>query len=1008
MAVSRKTVTVLFADVADSTGLGERLDPEALRRVMSRYFETTRAVLERHGGTVEKFIGDAVMAVFGIPRLHEDDALRAVRAADELTRAFADLNRELERDRDVALGIRIGINTGEVVAGDGSGGDHLVTGDTVNVAKRLEEAARAGEVIVGSATERLARAGAMFDFVEPIAAKGKSQLVEAWRLVGIAADGVAFERHLDTPLVGREQQLAELVAAFDAAVAERACRRVTVVGPAGIGKSRLATELCHRVERDATVLVGRCLPYGDGITYWPLVEVIRALGGEPRLAEVMAGARDAELVLARLGTITGDTGAVSQETFWAFRRLCETLARDRPLVLTFEDVHWAEPTFVDLLDYVTGWVRDAPILLLCLARPELAEHGASWLTAETTLELGPLSTAESEALLDAIGAAGPARARIAEAAEGNPLYAEQMAAMVAEAGFDDAPFTMPPSIHALLSARLDRLTPPERGAIERAAVAGKEFALSAVTYLTPADDRADVNHSLLALARKGLIRPHRSRLAGEDAFTFAHALIRDAAYSAIAIAARADLHERFAGWIERHVDEGELDEIVGYHLEQAFRSREQLGLVDDRIRAVAERAGVRLGRAGRRAFVRRDLPAAVTLLTRASALLPAEHATRLAALPELGSALMRTGDFGRADSVWTEALAGAVATGDKQLELRTLIEREFFRTFTEPETTPDQIVAVAEAAIPLLEEIGDELGLSKAWWLLAEADVFAARWGARAAALERALEHARRAGDQRDEATLVSLLAQALAFGPTPVDEAISRCEALRRSDSGDSAVDAGVATTIAVLMAMRGEIDEARTMCREARAALEDLGLRLSGAGRSLAAGWIELLAGDADAAARELRAGHDELAAMGERSLRPTVAAYLAYALAEAGRLDEAEEFAAASKELAVPADIVTQVVWRAALARALAHRGEMGEAERLGRKAVDLAASTDFLELQGEALVSLGEVLHAAGRSQAADLLVESARKTFKRKGNVVSERRTRELLAATSADTAPPTR
>jgi tetratricopeptide (TPR) repeat protein len=388
----------------------------------------------------------------------------------------------------------------------------------------------------------------------------------------------------------------------------------------------------------------------------------------------------------------------------------------------------------------------------------------------------------------------------------------------------------------------------------------------------------------------------------------------------------------------------------------------------------------------------------VNLLTRASALLPEEHPTRLAALPELGSALMRTGDFARSESTWDDALRGAIATGDKRLELRILIEREFFRTFAQENASPDQLVAVAETAIPLLEELGDELGLSKAWWLLAEADVFAARWRARAAALERALEHARRAGDTRDEATLVSQLAQALAFGPTPVDEAISRCEELRRSTPDDSAVDAGVASTIATLLAMRGDFEEARALCARARDVLDELGLRPASAGRSLPAGWIELLAGDPEAAARELRAGYDELERMGERSIRPTVAAYLAFALTEAGRFDEAAEVACIAEELSVPADVVTQVVWRAARSRSFAYRGELEAAEQLGREAVDLAASTDFLELQGQTLMSLAEVLRRAGRPQAAALLLETAQETFERKGNVVSARRAGQQLAA----------
>ena len=280
MAVSRRTVTVLFADVADSTPLGERLDPEILRQVMSRWFERMSEVLERHGGTVEKFIGDAVMAVFGIPELHEDDALRAVRAATELRAALAQLNEELERELGVHIGIRVGVNTGEVVAGDGSGGQMLVTGDPVNVAKRLEEAARTGEILLGDGTRRLVGNAALLEPRDELTVKGKSGPVVAWNVLGVIEGAPAYARRLDAPLVGRADELRLLREAFATAVSKRACRLVTVVGPAGIGKSRLAAELCHSVRENARTLTGRCLPYGEGITFWPLVQIIGMLGSD--------------------------------------------------------------------------------------------------------------------------------------------------------------------------------------------------------------------------------------------------------------------------------------------------------------------------------------------------------------------------------------------------------------------------------------------------------------------------------------------------------------------------------------------------------------------------------------------------------------------------------------------------------------------------------------------------------------------------------------------------------
>jgi class 3 adenylate cyclase/tetratricopeptide (TPR) repeat protein len=1013
MAVSRRAVTVLFADVVGSTPLGERLDPEPLRRVLTRFFERSCELLERYGGTVEKFIGDAIMAVFGIPELHEDDALRAVRAAAEMREMLATLNVELEEELGVRLAVRIGINTGEVVTGDGTQVGTLVTGDAVNVAKRLEEAGTSGEILVGAATERLVRSSALLEPVDPIPAKGKAQPVEAWRLLAAIAGMPAISRRFDIPLLGREDELAQLRDAYARAVAERRCVQFTVLGAAGIGKSRLAAELFELVRGEAMVVVGRCLAYGKGITFWPVNEALRELGGASAVEELFTGDDDGDLVRARLEGLKGRAPASrAQETFWAFRRVCENVARRRPLVLCFEDVHWAEPTFLDLVEYLAGWIRDAPVLLLCLARPELVDQRPRFTAAtpdSASLSLQPLTRDDAAAMADALGI-DVDRERIVETAEGNPLFVEQLAAVVAEGGRLDA---IPPTLHALLAARLDRLDTGERGAIERAAVVGREFAGDAIAHMTPADERSDLGRALFSLVRKGLIHPVRSNEQSHDRFRFGHALVRDAAYAALSKERRAELHERFAGWLDG-VDTTsplELEEIRGYHLEQVHRYRSDLGAIDDETRRIGERAGELLGKAGQRAFARGDAPAAVNLLARAATLLPTEHSTRLHALPQLGSALMRTGDFGRADEVLAEAVDAASAAGDKRLELRAVIDREFFRTFTSPQDSTTEIVRVAEAAMPLLEQLGDDLGLAKAWWLRSEAEVNAGRWAARAAALERALEYSRRSSDARDEATLTALLAQALVYGPTPVPDAITRCEELRaeahagardgQRASIDRGIDAAIAIALAELRAMQGEFEEARASCAHARELYDELGLRFMRATQSLAPAAVELLAGDPDAAVEELRWGYDALEAMGERGIRSTVAAFLAQALVAAGRYDEAEELSLVSEELAAAADVVTQVVWRAARAPALARRGDDARAEELARQAVDLAETTDFLDLQGEALLALADVLRVAGRGEEASPLVRDARESYARKGNVVAALRTDALLAELAA-------
>ncbi len=553
----RKTVTVLFADVTGSTALGEQLDPESFRRVMARYFEAARTCLERHGGTVEKFIGDAVMAVFGVPTVHEDDALRALRAATELREALSELNEQLERDYGVSLLLRTGVNSGEVVTGTE---ERLATGDAVNVAARLEQAAPPGEILIGEQTLALARGAIEVEPVEPLPLKGKSENVPAYRVLRVIEGAAAFDRRLDSPLVGSRGELERMRAAFDAAVSGRSCRLVTVLGPPGIGKSRISRELEAALAGDATVLTGSCLPYGDGITYWPLVEIFRDAGAEDELDAALAAGGP-------------------EEIFLSVRRSFEQRARERPLALVIEDIHWAEPTLLDLLDHLVDWTRDAPLLLLCSARPELLDERPAWGGQEQAenIRLEPLSRAESDELIDELvddpGLREEIRARIRDTAEGNPLFVEQLLAAVSERGETEE---LPPTIHALLAARLDGLPVDERDVLERASVVGQEFEWEALAVLS-ADGSRPPGALLSTLVRKELIVPHEA--IGDD-FRFRHVLIRDAAYERIPKERRAELHERFADWLEPRGPE--FEEIVGYHLEQAYRSVEALGPIGER------------------------------------------------------------------------------------------------------------------------------------------------------------------------------------------------------------------------------------------------------------------------------------------------------------------------------------------------------------------------------------------------------------------------------------------
>jgi len=980
-AAVRKTVTVLFCDLADSTALGERLDAETLRDLLERWYAAMRNAVEAHGGTVEKFIGDAVMAVFGVPQVHEDDALRAVRAAVEMRAGIDSLNAGL----DAGLRIRIGINSGEVVTGEGTA--TLVTGAAVTTAKRLEEAAAPGEILIGDTTRRLVENATELERVGAVPAKGKKEPVEAWRVLGTIAGAAPFARRLDAPLVGRGGELAFLHDELAAAEREGACRLVTIYGAAGVGKSRLAGELLAQVAGSAEILSARCLPYGDGITFLPLTELVRSAGGESAILAAVAAEEDGALIADRLRGALGTTAAPSssEETFWAVRRVLETLARVRPLVICLEDVHWAEPTFLDLLEYIAGWSRDAPMLLLCLARPDLLDERPRWGGARVTLE--PLTGSESEELLDELAAEWPipsaARAEIAEAAEGNPLFVEQMVAMLAEAGET----SIPPTIQALLAARLDRLEPRERAMLERAAVAGKEFTRGAIAGLSPHEERADGAGVLLSLVRKELVRPERSAFLGDDGFRFRHALIRDAAYAAIPKSTRAELHEGMAAWLDAHDGEGEL---VGYHLEQAYRFRVELGLADEA--GLATRAGALLGEAGRRAFARDDARAATNLLLRACELLPRESPLRLDLARRAALALWSTGSVDEATAMLDEHIASAAELGAPGQEWSGRLDLATWNLIA-GRVGAEELLRVAGQAIGVFEELGDEAGLGRGWRRIAHAETVIGRYGAAADAAEQALRYARSSGERFEEAHIIDVLCTSLLYGPAPADAAIARCrEMLLEAESG-SVIEANIAASLAGLLAMRDSYDAARELARRAKSIYAELGLQLGSAGLSQVAGPMELLAGDLSAAERELRRGLGILEPSGAHGYQ---AALLAQVLYEQGRPREAAVQVEAAAAHAAPDNVAAQVAWRGVRAK-LDVEESPERALALARDAVGLAETTEAPNLLADALSDLAAVLRAAGDA-GADAVALRALDLYERKGNIPAARRVADALPA----------
>jgi class 3 adenylate cyclase/tetratricopeptide (TPR) repeat protein len=973
----RKVVTLLFCDVVGSTALGESTDPEALRGLLGRYFDEMKSIVERHGGTVEKFIGDAVMAVFGVPQLHEDDALRAVRAAVEMRDALPELGVEA----------RIGVNTGEVVVGTA---ERLATGDAVNVAARLEQAAGAGEVLLGPETAALVRDAVETEELE-LDLKGKTAALVAHRLISLQAHAPGFARRFDAPLVGRERELRRLQEAFGQAGADGSCQLFTILGSAGVGKSRLVAEFIGSVE-GARVVRGRCLPYGEGITYWPVIEVLKQL----------PPARELDLdpaAVAAIEGLLGDEPAVSstEEIPWALRKLLESAAASAPVVVVFDDIHWAEPAFFDLIEHIADLSRAAPILLLCIARPELLDRRPGWgggkLNATTVL-LEPLSATQTDELLERLlGAAAlgdELRGRIRDAAEGNPLFIEEMVALVEESG--DGEVTVPGTIQALLAARLDQLEPAERGVLERGSVEGRVFHRGAVQALAP--EETQVESRLTGLVRKELVRPDKAQLTGEDAYRFRHLLIRDAAYEALPKATRAELHERFAEWLAEHgLELVELDEIVGYHFEQAHRYRTELGGENSEL---GVRAAQRLTSAGRRSLMMGDGAGAANLLARAAALAGPRDKDGVELLLELAQALVDSGDLREARVRREEALELARSLDDRALELRARCELDDLRITIDRSFTAEQAIERGREAVRELEQIGDDEALAAAWNLVAFGENLRGTWTGMVPALERVAEHARLAGNRRRESEVLFFLGPAIFWGPTPVSVGLPRAEAIAESAGTVKWGKAWAARAVVGFYAMEGRFEEARELAARAGAILEELGRPIELYTMAFWTAPLELLAGDPVAAEREAAAACDGLEAAGEKGFLSTMSALLADALYAQGRLDEAEAAVRGSREAATSDDFNAQAAWRAAQAKILARRGELEEAERLAREAIEIIDRSDELSHQGEFRVGLAEVLQLAGRTDESIPVLEEALERYEQKENRVAADTTRALL------------
>jgi len=1007
----RKTVTILVCDFA-AARVGGRLEAEVMRRVMERCHHASAEIVRRHGGTVETLAGDVVMAVFGIPAAHEDDALRALRAAAEVRGALVVLSDELDAQWEVRLSPRFGLDTSEVVTGGADPGHALISGEAVHVASALQQAAESGEILISEAMWRLTRGAVRAESAALLTGKG-GRNVSAWRLLEVRAGAPAISRRFDTPFVGRGRELAQLRSAYERTCSEKAPCLFTVLGEAGIGKSRLAAEARLALLPEAQVLVGRCLPYGEGITFAALREIVsQALGGEPAhaLGLLLAGEPDGARAAGAVGGLLGLTSADTtlEEGFWGVRRLCEGLTGSRPLVLVFEDVHWAETTMLDLIEYIAENAREAPLFLLCLARRDLLDQRPRWGGGKpnaTTVTLEPLTEPESGMLADwlihDLGAATATPALVVRAAQGNPLFVEQLVAMLADGRSARDELQLPGSVEALLAARLDLLGPAERVTVEYASVLGDRFPVAALAQIAPPDLLTALPRHLEALVRKELLRP--ARLAGDgDGYRFRHILVRQAAYRRLPKNERADLHERYADWLESAPDldmSGGRAELLGYHFERAHAYRLELAPRDPHLAHLGGRAAEYLTTAGTEAFARTDFRAADQLLARAAALMASDDPRRPSLLYDRGTSLLTLGRITDADAVLAQALDAASAIGNTRIQWRARIDR----VFTQIQADPGAISVLDQArlardALRALQPLGDDRGLARAWIIAASVAERRGQAAQKALAAERTLRYARQCGIYREQAWGLWWLAAALLVGPVPVTAGIARCEELLQGSEELRVGDVGVLGTLALLRAMQGEFERGRQIIARGRELMETLGHTNPLIATMCWRGELELVAGEPATAEAVLTEARQRATVSGMRESGAIIAELLARALLRQGRDTEAEGLIDGARAGAPPDSLPAQARWRSTLAAVHAARGHAEDAVALAADAHRLLRRTDLLPLRADVLMDLASAHAARGDTAKAARAGKQAIALYTEKGSTVGAQRARNTCAA----------
>ena len=959
--MERKLATVLFVDLVGSTELVAARDPEVVRRRVDSFFEHVSHCIATHGGIVEKFAGDAVMAAFGIPQAHEDDAERAVRAAAAI----------LDSVHGLGLEARIGVEAGEVVADERD--STFATGEAVNVAARLQQQAQPGEILIGPFARRLTIGAVETEEVGPVDLKGFGEPLIAWRLVRLLeTDGRVVS--VAAPFVGREYELELLENTLARVIHNERAHLFTIYGEPGVGKSRLAREFIEGVE-GASVLVGRSLPYGEGVTYWPLAEMVKVAAGitdddpvKEAVAKLRAQCGDdavADLLALAVGVLEGiEAERSQQEIAWAAREWAAELADARPLILVFEDVHWAEEPLLELIEHLAERVKESPLMILCLARPELLDIRPGWgggRLRAAAIELEPLAPDESEELLDALLAdrelSTSERKTLLEKTEGNPLFVEETTRMLLEGG--TASKRIPDTLQAMIAARIDRLPRSEKRLLQRAAVIGRIFWEGAVALLLPdVEDLEPVLDDLLL--RDFVTRESRSSISGERAYRFKHVLIRDVAYAGLAKAARAELHQQVADWLTSIAGE-ELVEIRAYHLDQAATLHEELdGAIPPELSA---RAATALEKAGRRALAREANNSARRLLVRAVELEPTLQRRFLAA-----RAARRIADLPAQAVEMERVFADATEAGDTRLQglaLTALADNALMRDADLPRGRE-----LVEQALVLLEDGKPEdryealvMRARMGWWLGDLDDD--QRW------IRKALEVAREIGRKDLEASAADDLASA-AIARLDLDRAIPLvAEALELAEESGNITALGWAlVSQARIDSLRGRLDEAAAGLDRAEELFSQSGNAWALARLNNHYGWVERRRGDLPAADRRFRDAIRILKPLEDRGTLCESQRGLAQILIGLKKIDEAERYALEARETVGPHDTISRATTRMALGLVRAAQGRDEEAEGLLREAVAVVDGKDLLLIRRELVIALAHFLRERDRIEEAE--------------------------------------